>query len=88
MPELPEVEILVRSLAPLLRGRTIRGVRVHRARTVAPKSAADLEEALVGATFREVRRRAKYLCFELKRRRDQESFVLVGHLGMTGRMPG
>ncbi|HCE06890.1 MAG TPA: bifunctional DNA-formamidopyrimidine glycosylase/DNA-(apurinic or apyrimidinic site) lyase, partial [Verrucomicrobiales bacterium] len=34
MPELPEVEILVRHLDPVLRGRTIRNVTVHRAKSV------------------------------------------------------
>ena len=38
MPELPEVEVLVRHLAPLLEGRTIRAVHVRRAKVLAPTS--------------------------------------------------
>ncbi len=86
MPELPEVEVLVRHLDPLLRGRTVRGVSVNRPKIVAPSSAEELSARLVGATFGATSRRAKYLLFELQPGRKQEPFTLIGHLGMTGRM--
>jgi formamidopyrimidine-DNA glycosylase len=86
MPELPEVEILVRHLAPLLRGQTIRGVEVRRAKFIAPTSERELQHALKGATFNDVTRRGKYLLFNLRAPGKREPLTLVGHLGMTGRI--
>jgi formamidopyrimidine-DNA glycosylase len=85
MPELPEVEVLVRHLGPLLKGRTIRGVNVRRARVIAPTPERELVKALRGAKFAEVSRRGKYLLFTLRAARSRQPLLLVGHLGMTGR---
>ena len=86
MPELPEVEVLVRHLEPLLKGQTIRAVRVHRAKVVAPASTRKFAQALRGATFCGLTRRGKYLLFRLRKPGQRELLNLVGHLGMTGRM--
>ena len=40
MPELPEVEVLVRHLRPLLKRRTIRGVDIRRLKSLGGTSAA------------------------------------------------
>src|SRR5690348_12168404 len=85
MPELPEVEVLVRHLAPALRNRKIKSVEVRRARIVLPNTPDEFSRGLSGATFLELSRRGKYLLFELHGR-DRNKFTLVGHLGMTGRM--
>ena len=86
MPELPEVEVLVRHLAPLLMGRTIRAVRVRRAKVLAPTSVREFTRTLLGAKFSRLARRGKYLRFELRRSKQAEPLTLLGHLGMTGRM--
>ena len=86
MPELPEVEVLVRHLAPLLAGRTIRAVRVRRAKVLAPVSVRRFTQALRGARFCGLARRGKYLVFKLRPAKRAESLTLLGHLGMTGRM--
>lgn len=86
MPELPEVEVLVRHLQPLIRNKTIRGVRVLRSKVLGETSPAELRRALLGATFVGLSRRGKYLCFELHSHRCTKPVHLVGHLGMTGRM--
>src|SRR6266566_3574335 len=86
MPELPEVEVLVRRLAPRLRNKTIRGVEVRRARVLRPTRPAELRRALTGAHFVDLARRAKYLAFTLRRAGGGATFLLLGHLGMTGRM--
>lgn len=88
MPELPEVEVLVRHLAPLVRDRRIRGVEVRRASVVAPTSIAALKRALTGARFTNLVRRGKYLVFSLCSRAGpaEVEITLLGHLGMTGRM--
>jgi formamidopyrimidine-DNA glycosylase len=85
VPELPEVEVLARHLDEALRGKIIREVRVHRAKSIRPTNARAMRGKLVDAKFRAVTRRAKYLLFELKPPR-REAFTLLGHLGMTGRM--
>jgi formamidopyrimidine-DNA glycosylase len=89
MPELPEVEVLVRHLGPLLKGKTIRAVEVRRPGILEPTSPERFRRSLRHATFTEVSRRGKYLLFHLRseaRTRKKRSFVLLGHLGMTGRM--
>lgn len=85
MPELPEVEILARHLAPLVRGKIIRAVEVRRAKVIRPTSARRLAAQLNGARFTGLHRRGKYLLFDLERSRH-ERFTCLGHLGMTGRM--
>lgn len=102
MPELPEVEVLVRHLAPLLKGKIIRAVTVHREKVIRPDSARKLGRQLVGAKFIGVERRAKFLVFRLKCANGNQvtgrngsgrspagsrtHVTLLGHLGMTGRM--
>jgi len=86
MPELPEVEVLVRHLRPLLRGKTIRAVQIRRDRVIRPNTALQLKRALRGAKILDLTRRGKFLLFQLRHPRRKESFPLAGHLGMTGRM--
>lgn len=85
MPELPEVEVLKRHLAPLLRNKTVRSVAVRKAKITRPTTERQLRAALTGARFLELERRGKYLVFTLRRGRA-ESVSVTGHLGMTGRM--
>jgi len=86
MPELPEVEILMRYLRPALRGKTIRRVQIRRAKVILPNSIPQMTRRLTGARFQSLTRRGKYLLFELHASASKESFTLLGHLGMTGRM--
>jgi formamidopyrimidine-DNA glycosylase len=86
VPELPEVEVLVRHLAPLLKGRTIRAVRVRRAKVLAPTSTRAFTRAVLGAKFCGLTRRGKYLLFRLGQANRAGPRTLAGHLGMTGRM--
>ena len=85
MPELPEVEVLARHLAPRLRKRTIRDVNVRRTKVLAPTLEGAFKRTLRGAKFLGLRRRGKYLLFELRSKTGQR-LMLLGHLGMTGRM--
>ena len=86
MPELPEVEILAHHLRPLLRGKTIRGVEVRRAKSLRPTSPQALQNVLRGAKFTDLSRRGKYLLFALRAKTSGKPVTLLGHLGMTGRM--
>lgn len=85
VPELPEVEVLKRHLAPLLRGKVVRGVAVRKAKVLRPTTERGLHAALTGAKFLGLERRGKYLVFTLRRGRA-ETITVTGHLGMTGRM--
>src|SRR5262245_25432103 len=80
MPELPEVETVCRGLAARLEGRRFQRVVQRRKDLRFPlprKFAARLE----GRRVERVARRAKYMLFHL-----DDGMVLLGHLGMTGRM--
>lgn len=86
MPELPEVEVLVRHLAPLVRGKVIRNVVVRRDKVIRPSTAGELQPALRGARIVSVTRRAKFFLIELRKPHSRETFRVIGHLGMTGRV--
>ena len=63
MPELPEVETTRRGVEPHVKGRRIREVIVRHRGLRMPVSAS-LDE-LAGSRFASVKRRSKYLVFEL-----------------------
>ena len=72
MPELPEVEIVVRQLRPRLGSRLIRRVEI-----CDPK--IKLHRKLTGARIRRIHRRAKFIIFDLS---GQQHLII--HLRMTG----
>jgi formamidopyrimidine-DNA glycosylase len=79
MPELPEVETVVRSIAPLVTGRTV--LNAHfRSNRVTRGNHEHTAQALQGRVIQGVRRRGKQIFFDLDRG------VLYVHLGMTGRL--
>jgi formamidopyrimidine-DNA glycosylase len=86
VPELPEIEVLVRHLRPLLRGKIIRGVTVRRAKVLSPTAPRKFRRVLTGAKFTGLSRRGKYLRFQLQSKNAASPVTLLGHLGMTGRM--
>ncbi|GMV82219.1 MAG: formamidopyrimidine-DNA glycosylase [Planctomycetota bacterium] len=77
MPELPEVETVVRALRPLLTGRSVNAVRVLNASTVAG-SLVPLAR-LAGLSIQAVERQGKYIWIHGSGERS-----LVVHLRMTG----
>ena len=78
MPELPEVETIVRDLRPLLVGRCIRSVSLSHDDVLRGVTRRRLLRRLKGATIREVTRRGKHAVFHLG------SLKLVVQPGMTG----
>ena len=80
MPELPEVETVMRGLRAVLEGRTVRAASVSRPDLRWPFPAG-LAERLAGARVENFRRRGKYMLMRL----SGGDSVLV-HLGMSGRM--
>ena len=79
MPELPEVETVVRYLQPQLRGKRILAVQAGRKRLRHPVPQKALRR-LLGQTFTAVSRRGKWIVLSL------EQDCLLIHLGMTGRL--
>ncbi len=67
MPELPEVETLVRRLREPLIGRTVEDVTIYWKRTIAGPAPKEFARMLRGCTVQAVDRRAKYLVFTLVR---------------------
>ncbi len=67
MPELPEVETIVRELAPRLVGRTIRRATLSRTDVLRGVGKPRLLRTLTGARVAAVTRRAKHVSIELAR---------------------
>ncbi|AIY05083.1 formamidopyrimidine-DNA glycosylase [Planococcus sp. PAMC 21323] len=91
MPELPEVEGVVRQIRPVSIGKKIEAVAVSDVIRLSKENGKEaiikrLEtdrfiENITGAQIVHVERRSKYIYFTL--RKDNE-FLLVNHLGMSG----
>lgn len=92
MPELPEVEGVVRSLAPESIGRTISNITVSeivikskeqgKEAIIKGSATSDFIENMEHMTIVNVTRRSKYIYMNLEK--EGETYLLVSHLGMTG----
>ncbi len=81
MPELPEVEVLRRSLEPHLTGDRIERIEVRNPALREPVDPAALARHARGREVGALRRRGKYLLIDLEGGR-----TVVVHLGMSGRL--
>lgn len=81
MPELPEVETIVRDLASSVPGRTIEEVEVVHPGLIDGESSVEFADALRGRRIGGVTRRAKNIVFDLG-----GGDRLLVNLGMTGRL--
>ena len=80
MPELPEVETVVRGLRPVLEGAVLVRAEARRPDLRIPIP-PDFSARLTGRAVRSVRRRAKYILIELA-----GGDLAIVHLGMSGRL--
>jgi len=80
MPELPEVETIVRELQPVLTGQRLVGVEFHNQGSLVgdPLEAA---RKLVDCSITRIFRQGKYICFAL-----DSGWHLTIHLRMSGRL--
>jgi len=78
MPELPEVETIVRSLRPALVGKTILTADLRWARSLAEPAPARFKKLITGQQIEEISRRAKYIHIQLS-----DDNLLI-HLRMSG----
>ncbi len=81
MPELPEVETIVRGLAGTIVGTTIERAELRLARMAIAPPNERFERAVIGERVTAIRRRGKYAVIELASGRS-----LVTSLRMTGRL--
>jgi len=80
MPELPEVETIVRELNASLPGRVVSGVAVFRNDALGGVSPAAFRSSVAGRRFGPIGRRGKFLLFQLEPRSH-----MIAHLRMTGK---
>lgn len=80
MPELPEVEHVVRALSPLVTGRRILAAELNLKRIAPSISRPAFNRQLQNALITGVGRRGKYILFQL-----ESGHVLTTHLRMTGK---
>ena len=80
MPELPEVEIISRSLHTLVGGRTISTATLFRERLAPDITPADFSKTLLNTKINHVHRRGKHILFDLSGDK-----TLIVHLRMSGR---
>ena len=80
MPELPEVEHVVRGLRRAVLGRRLLAVELKLPRLLASPSPATFKRKLRGPRIQAINRRGKYILFEL-----DSGDVLLVHLRMTGK---
>lgn len=92
MPELPEVEGVVRALVPAVEGKTFSKVELSETvytswglgkqcivKNIEPNL---FEEVMQGMHIQKIERRSKYIYFHLQK--NGENFLFVNHLGMSG----
>ena len=80
MPELPEVEHVVRALSPLVTGRRILAAELNLKRIAPGISKPAFNRQLKNALITSVGRRGKYILFKF-----ESGHVLTTHLRMTGK---
>ncbi len=80
MPELPEVETIMKGLKPLVEGKTLQNIKIFDARCL-NKACKELTTTLKNRKIIRVSRRGKFLCFSFT-----DGSHLTTHLGMTGKL--
>ena len=79
MPELPEVETVKEILKSKLIELEVKDVLVHYDKMIKTSDTTEFKEKLIGQKFVDVKRRGKYLIFEL------DDYYLLSHLRMEGK---
>ena len=79
MPELPEVEVVKRSLEKLISNFTITEVQINEPNLRYKVKKQEIKQ-IIGLKILKIRRRSKYLLFFFTK-----DIVMIVHLGMTGK---
>ncbi len=80
MPELPEVETVVRQIAPAVEGRILQRIEIFD-----HKLALDSDAPIVGRRVKRLERLGKTILFVFEGKQNEDRFLGV-HLRMTGRL--
>jgi len=80
MPELPEVEVIVRGLAKNIKGLTISRIGINSASVIRDPHPRIIHE-FEGRTIKAISRKGKYVVAEF-----MEGGTIITHLGMTGKL--
>ena len=80
MPELPEVEVVKRSLISKTQNLVIKAVKINDGRLRYNLDRNKIKK-IIGLKFKKINRRSKYLLFFF----NKEDIVMLVHLGMTGK---
>ena len=79
MPELPEIEIVRRSLFKMANKATITNIKINN-KNLRYKIPHTFSKQLIGEKIRDISRRSKYLIFHFKKK------ILLVHFGMSGKL--
>ncbi len=79
MPELPEVETVKTILETTVIGKTINNIIIKYSKIIQNVNETEFKESLIGQTFREIKRKGKYLICVL------DDYYLIVHLRMEGK---
>ena len=79
MPELPEVETVVKTLRPLMVNKTIKEIDIFHDRMVKP-NVAQFKKTLIGKSIESIERIGKFILFFLT-----NDVVVISHLRMEGK---
>jgi len=79
MPELPEVETVKEVLKGQILGHRIDDVKIYHKKMIKTGEAKEFSRLLIGQKVADIKRRGKYLIFEL------EDYYLLSHLRMEGK---
>ena len=79
MPELPEVEVVKRSLINKIQNLIVKAVKINDGR-LRYKINRNKIKKIIGLKFKKISRRSKYLLFFFNK-----DIVMLVHLGMTGK---
>ena len=79
MPELPEVEVVKKSLEKEINNFTIKSVKIIDGNLRYKVKKQDINK-IIGLKIEKIKRRSKYLIFFLSKK-----FAMIVHFGMTGK---
>ncbi|MGM0602926.1 MAG: bifunctional DNA-formamidopyrimidine glycosylase/DNA-(apurinic or apyrimidinic site) lyase [Bacillota bacterium] len=81
MPELPEVETVVKGLRPLIKDRRITAVTISEKKIIAYPEVDKFKKEVTNRKIEDISRRGKYIVIHLENDRE-----LIIHLRMTGKL--
>ena len=79
MPELPEVETVKNTLKKQILNKKIKQVIIYHPNTIEYPSTEELQHQIINETIKDIKRRGKWLMFEL------DNYYLLSHLRMEGK---